>query len=96
MFCKNDFDMHARPTLGVKWPMCQELKWPMCQESCPRWIKVGVLLVENLFDLLDPFSVFWADVTFNSQCVQSSATAYEGRSKWSRLCSSLSFWRVSG
>ena len=52
MFCKNDFDMHARPTLGVKWPMCQELKWPMCQESCRSWTKVGVLIFDNLFDLL--------------------------------------------
>ena len=51
MFCKNDSGMHARPAVGLKWPMCQELKRPMCQESCRRWTKVVVLFVDNLFDL---------------------------------------------
>ena len=72
MLCKNDSGMHARPAVGVKWPMCQELKWLMCQESCRRWTKVGVLLVDiHLYDLL---SVFIPDVTFNCQHMQYSAT----------------------
>ena len=71
MFCKNDSGMHSCPAVGVKWPMCQELKCQCAKKAAAGGQKLAFCLLIIYFD-----SAFWADVTFNSQCVQSSATAY--------------------